>query len=143
MGKPMKDPQKARVYAWEDTFRSFGERTLTRAVCIRVIKRCVRKYGVPMPKVLFRSRIESMPLRIASDYDPSVHLITLGYNDCNHAVCCHEAAHAIIDWQELDVEDHGPLFMGVYMDLLVYTAVAPRAALEASAEQAGIRWVAL
>jgi hypothetical protein len=132
------DTQQDALYAWEDTFRSFGERSLTQKETLRVIRRCCRIYGVEAPRIHFmpRSRREWSHLQ---DND-----LWMNWHQCNHAIACHEAAHAIVTaWDpDEDREDHGPEFVGVYLNLLVKHQVAPRSALEASLRQAGIRWIA-
>jgi hypothetical protein len=136
----MNDPQQQRVYRWEDSFRSFVERTATRADLRKLIKKACSLYGVDAPAVQFRSRASGKRMRLSSDYDPSQHSITIGFTDCNHAIALHETAHAIIDEKYEQVEDHGPEFLGVYLDLLEWANVAPRSALHASARAKRLRW---
>lgn len=137
------DPQRDLLYRFEDSFRSFGERTATRDEIRCLIRRACRLYNTPLPTIAFRNKIESAKLRIISDYDPSTHTITIGWTDCNHAVAVHEAAHAIMDEQfedDADVQDHGPEFMAIYLRLLEWAQVAPRSALRASAKAFGLEW---
>jgi hypothetical protein len=136
----MRDSQQARVYLWEDGFRSFIERTTTRKDIRWLIRKACALYGVDAPSVQFRSRASGKRMRLSSDYDPSQHAITIGIKDCNHAIAMHEAAHAITDDLHEGVEDHGPEFLGVYLDLLEWANVAPRSALHASAKASGLRW---
>jgi hypothetical protein len=136
----MDDSQQKRVYLWEDSFRSFVERTATRRDIRKLIRDACSRYGVDAPAVQFKSRAGGKRMRLSSDYDPSQHSITIGFTDCNHAIACHEAAHAITDDLQEGVQDHGPEFLGVYLDLLEWANVAPRSALHASAKASGLRW---
>jgi hypothetical protein len=134
------DRQQKRAYAWEGTFRSFCERTTTRREVRRIIKAACRLYRIPPPVVQFRSMAGGAKMRLSSDYDPSVHTITMGFTDCNHAIACHETAHAITDELYENVEDHGPEWLGIYLYLLEWCGVAPRTALRTSAKAAGLKW---
>ena len=66
----------------------------------------------------------------------------MNFDQCNPFIACHEIAHYILDTldHDEDAEPHGPEFICVYLDLLIKEQVAPRSALEASLEQAGIKW---
>ena len=136
----MRDRQQQAVYSWEESFRSFIEHTATRAQVRRLIGRACAMYGVTPPSVQFRSKANGRHVRLTSDYDPSLQLITIGFKDCNHAIAMHEAAHAIVDELYENVETHGPEFMGVYLELLEWAKVAPRSALHASAQAKGLDW---
>ena len=130
------DRQKAALYAWEETFRCFNEHILTREETCKVIRRCCKQYSVGQPIVYFLSRDK---LEWSSCHGTEIYL---NYYHCNYASACHEAAHYILRLldHEDDTEYHGPEFVCLYLDLLVREKVAPRSALEASLEQAGIEW---
>jgi hypothetical protein len=134
------DPQQRRVYEWEDSFRSFVERTATRNQVRELIRKASKRYGVTPPGVYFRTKAGTTG-RITSEYDPITHRILIGFNDCNHAIALHEAAHAIAD--ELhgdDIAPHSDRWLGIYLDLLEWAKVAPRSALQASAKAARLKW---
>ena len=130
------DRQKDAFYAWEETFRCFNEHILTREETSKAILRCCKHYSVEQPSIYFLSRYE---LEWSSCHGTEIHL---NYYHCNYAAACHEAAHYILRSLDHDdeAEDHGPEFVCLYIDLLVREKVAPRSALEASLEQAGIEW---
>ena len=139
----MADPQKDLVYAWETTFRQFNEHNVPRRTLRRLIRKAERRYRVPPVKIKFTNRVRRAKryAKIASAYDPESHTIELGYKDHNYAIALHEAAHAITDYVlGLDLEAHGPQWLGVYLWLLEWTGIAPRAALYASAEAARLQW---
>lgn len=134
------DPQQKRVYHWEDQWRSFVERTSTRRELRSLIKKACRLYGVQAPTVKFRTRAEKCG-HITSEYDPEEHSILLGWNDTNHAIAMHEAAHAIADsLYGPFLQPHGDKWLGIYLKLLEWAKVAPRTALVASAREKGLKW---
>ncbi|WP_149537738.1 hypothetical protein [Siccirubricoccus phaeus] len=53
-------------------------------------------------------------------------------------ILLHELAHAMSSTVEGASDGHGPLFLGLYLHLLVRHARMPRAALEASLREAGL-----
>lgn len=137
------DTQQARVYAWETTFRSFNEHNTPRRRLRRLIRAAERRYRIPPSKITFTNRVHRSKkhAKIASEYDPETHSITLGHNDHNYAIALHEAAHAIVDTLlGYDLEPHGPQWLGVYLELLEWAKVAPREALHASAKAYGLDW---
>lgn len=132
------DPQRHLVYAWEDTFRAFGERSLTQAQALRYLRRVCRKFRVPMPQVKFLAR----GVREWSYVQGGV--LAINFEQCNHAILSHEMAHYIMDryytHNGVRHETHGPQFMSLYLGLLEFAQVAPRDALEASLKSMGIKW---
>jgi len=138
------DSQKHRVYAWETAFRSFNENNTPRRRLRRLIRRAERRYRIPPSKIIFTNRVHRAKryAKIASEYDPDVHSITLGHNDQNYAIALHETAHAIVDTLlGYDLEPHGPQWLGVYLELLEWAKVAPREALHARAKAYGLDWI--
>lgn len=134
------DRQQKRVYRWEDGWRSFVERTSTRRNLRTLIKKACRLYGVDAPTVRFRTKYEKCG-SITSEYDPNDHSIVLGWNDTNHAIAMHEAAHAIADsLYGSFLQPHGHQWLGIYLKLLEWAKVAPRTALIASAKEKGLKW---
>lgn len=131
------DPQKHRVYAWEGSFRHANERTLTQQEVRRVIRRCCRLYGVRVPAMRFLPR----ETREWSYFQDKENLLVMNFQQCNHWIACHEAAHVIVTrkWGE-SVFDHGPEFMAVYIRLLLEHEVAPLSALQASATARRLKW---
>ena len=138
------DPQKHKAYAWETSFRSFNEHNTPRRRLRRLIRRAERRYRIPPSKIIFTNRVHRAKryAKIASEYEPNDHSITLGYNDHNYAIALHETAHAITDYLlGYDLEPHGPQWLGIYLELLEWAKVAPREALHASARAYGLNWI--
>lgn len=130
------DPQKHLIYSWEDQWRFFGDRSLTQAQARRVIKRLARQWSVPMPTLRFLRR----GVREWSYVQGQV--LALNYEQCNEPIVCHEMAHWVMD-HEYPVgtfHTHGPEFMAIYLEMLVYMEEAPRVALCASLLARGIEW---
>jgi hypothetical protein len=104
-----------------------------------MVKVACRRYGLTPPPVGQHPGV--------SEYDCIRNRITMqrrgrrGRGGKNPAQVLHEVAHFVVfqirGWRP---EDHGPTFLGVYIDLLEAAEVAPRAALEASARAYGLKW---
>ena len=136
----MDDPQKARLYDWEDEWDSFGRHGETRTDLCKLIHKASRLYDIEPPALRFVSKARSPSLTHTTFYDPAAHVIQFGYRSCNIPIAMHEQAHAIIAEYHEAAEDHGPEFLGVYLDLLEWANVAPKSALYASARAMGLRW---
>lgn len=139
----MSDSQKNRAYAWESSFKSFNEHSVPRLRLRRLIRSAERRYRIPPVTIEFMERVRKHKryAKIASEYIPETHTITLGWNDHNYAIALHEVSHAIVDYiLGYELEPHGPHWLGVYMWLLGWAKVAPTEALEASARVHGLTW---
>lgn len=130
------DPQKPLIYAWEDGFRSFDERTMTRAQVRRLVSRICRKWRVPLPRIRF------LPKGYREWSYIEGNLLAMNYSQCNEAIVAHEMAHYVVDhsYPEGTFEIHGPEFVALYIEMLVYAQVAPRVAIVASLIDKGIEW---
>mgnify|MGYP003395745948 CR=1 FL=1 len=139
----MADPQRLKVYSWEVMFRQFNEHNVPRRTLRQLIRKAERRYRVPHTRVSFSNRVHRAKrfAKVASDYDPEEHAITLGWKDHNYAIALHETAHAITDHLlGRDLPGHGAQWLGVYLWLLEWAQIAPRDALHASAKAAGLKW---
>jgi hypothetical protein len=131
--KGSEDPQQWPVYKWEGTWTDFNRKTLSLAGCRQVVKRACRAYGVRAPRVF------AGPIKAKWAYYHSLkHHISLNSTAMNIAIALHEAAHAIVHTLAPRATDHGPTFLGVYLDLL--GSYYPASALESSARKASLRW---
>jgi hypothetical protein len=140
------DPQKQAVYAWEGAWKDWNETNQTIPELRRIIRKACRMYRVKPPTVTAHTHKEW------TTYFPDAARISFERSQRNTAIALHEAAHHIlftICKQEADeesdgnFEDHGPEFLGVYLCLLAHFGVAPRTALVASAEAAGLKFLTL
>lgn len=135
MKRDPSDPQKHLVYRWEDRWRCFNERTLTREQARRCVARVARKWHVEPPTVLFLVRGVREWSYVQGD------LLALNYDQCNEAMVAHEMAHYVTDKSyAAPVHSHGPEFVAVYIAMLEFLEVAPRVALEASLKAEGVQW---
>lgn len=111
--RPKADPQQADVYWLEAEFNGWWRMVRsTRSDLLDLTTAVCKYYGVDEPKVTL-SRKEA---KHDGDYLHSE--ITLYKHGQNPGVLIHELAHHITDWLYLDVENHGPEFVAIYMHLL-------------------------
>ena len=133
------DPQRQALYDWEAQWLGWELDTLTLGECRVMVRTACRLARVPYVPTRQHSG--------TSEYDCIRNRITLqqrgrrGRGGKNPAQVLHEVAHYIVfrrsGWRP---QDHGPTFLGVFLWLLASARVAPRAALEASARAAGLKW---
>lgn len=150
----MADSQRNAVYAWEDKWESWNRASASERRVRKAIRRAERLYKIRPTKILSVAKDRTnhktdlrsgKGVRLSSEYDPVPHTITLRPRHMNLAVALHEAAHAIHDEifgniSRPELEPHGPMWLGIYLWLLVDAKVAPEFALLGSAQEAGIRW---
>lgn len=135
------DPHKDDVYAWEDSWPGWGKNHITFKACRELVYQACDDYNVARPAVIQhpkRSFSWSMPTKNRISIQGGEHRANGGRNV---ATALHEAAHHIA-WHLYGdcIQDHGPTFLGIYLDLLNKAKVAPLVALEASARSCGLRW---
>jgi hypothetical protein len=133
-GKRTHDWQVDEVYSWEWKFRHWWIPHLSLKGCRNWIDWACARYDIEPPKV--KKLNEGTH---AGDYHVS-HVIRINPNHYSLTTSLHEAAHAIAFKLDEDLS-HDKLWMGIYIDLLVSARVAPRIALEASAEDEGLRFM--
>ncbi len=132
------DPQKEAVYAWETTWRPWNRWALTLPECRWVIEMACDKYGIAAPRVT-RHFTKEYPW-----CDVKKRVISMSRGGMNIPTCMHEAAHQIVwDYFGEAAQDHGRTFLGVFLWLLEWGAVAPRIALYASARAHKLKWRAM
>ena len=134
-----RDPQRARVYAWEHEWCDWNRSTLTLREARAAVHWACDKYGIHPPAV----KQHAGAAYSFSRGEPA-NVISFRYDQRNPAVALHEAAHyicGVLFGEVTDMADHSPEWMGVYLWLLEGYRVAPRTALYASAKAKGIRWV--
>jgi hypothetical protein len=151
------DEQQRAVYAWEDAWRHWNIRIESQRVLRYWIRQAERKYGTrPVKAILFPKndrghkvdQRSGKRLKLLTAYDPNNHTITRRPRHCNVPVARHEVAHAIHDdifgdYVTPDHQPHGPVWLSIYLNLLIAAKIAPREALLASAKAAGIKWAPL
>lgn len=135
------DPNCEKVYAFEDSWPGWESNTAGLGECRRLIRAACDHFAVEAPVVVKHDKGFSWSI-------PKLSRISmlggerLGPGHLNAAVALHEAAHHIVyKLHGNRPQDHGPIFCGVYLDLLVRGKIAPRVALEASMRSFGIKWM--
>jgi hypothetical protein len=127
----MKDPQLKSVYSWENKMGWNGS-DISRMHAVMLIEQACRKYKVKSPIIKFHTS-RALPYSV-----PEENIISLQtHRYLNIPITLHEAAHHIV-WNLYGcrVQDHGPTFMGVYLDLLEGSDID---AYE-SAKNHGLKW---
>src|ERR1700685_3857805 len=133
------DPHKNDVYLWEDSWPGWNKNHVTVTACRTLVYHACDAYKVQRPVVVKhpqRSFSWSMPTRNRISLQGGEHR---GNGGLNVATTLHEAAHHIAYALYGDrIQDHGPTWLGVYLDLLIKARVAPEIALRASLRGFGI-----
>ena len=131
-----RDPQRHLVYSWEDEWRCFGDRSLTQAQARRCVRRLARKWSVPRPRLVF------LPKRVREWSYVQGDVLALNYGQCCEAIVAHEMAHWVVEheYPAGTYFVHGPEFVAIYIEMLVYMGEAPRTALCSSLAEKGIEW---
>ena len=133
------DPQRRRLYAWED--REVAPRDTSRVPFAQLqglVDHVWSGEGLAWPprvRPLARQARRTMARASRLAIEAPEHLPTW--------VLLHEVAHAMSSTAEERSDGHGPIFVGLYLKLLVDYAGMPRAVLEASLRQARLEWVAV
>lgn len=138
---PDGDPQREKLYDFEDRFPWANQNNATLAQCRDVIRAACKTYGVKPPTVTQHNLREiswCMPVR------RKISLQGVGPGNKggkNAATALHEAAHQIVwDLCGARAADHGPTFCGIFFHLLTMVGW-PAVAIRATAREHGVKWV--
>jgi hypothetical protein len=130
------DPQRRRVYLWED--REVAPRDLS-MVPFQRLQGLVDFVWVqeglswaPLVRPLTKKARRTVARATRLAIEAPEQLATW--------VLLHELAHCMSSTAEERSDGHGPIFVGLYLKLLVDYARMPRDALEASLRKARIEW---
>lgn len=134
------DPHQDDVYQWEESWPEWNRNLIGIRAARTLIRTACDSYNVPYPIVVSHGNALSwsMPKSGRISMQGGEHRAKGGMNV---ATALHETAHHIA-WHKHGekIQDHGPTFLGIYLDLLDKARVAPRVALEASARTFGLTW---
>lgn len=142
MGKRSEiDPHKETVYGWEDSWPGWNHNHLSIGQCRALIKIVCHHYKVPCPTVTQHSNgtyAWSAPSFNRISMQGGEHMRR---GSRNVATVMHEVAHHVA-WHIYgeSIQDHGPAFLGMFIECLVMAKVAPRVALESSARAHKLKW---
>lgn len=129
------DPQADKFYEWTYAWLDWNVKTMSLTDCKSLISKICAAYQVPMPVVGSAPSTDH-----CSYYDDETHRIGLLPSHQNMAIVIHEAAHAVVFHHNPKAQDHGPTFVGIFLDLMEQAGIAPREALYASARKAGLKF---
>lgn len=123
------DPQCKRVYKWTWQWFDWNRRTLTDKEVKAVIKKACEVWDIHQPRFIGFCP-KKAPCSVYNDDDQSLRMLP---DHCNPATVLHEVAHHIVHVRlGTKYQDHGPEWLGVFLDLLVAFHVAPEDALVSS-----------
>lgn len=139
------DAQKTKIYAWEDSHPEFSRNTLTLLDCQYAISHACALYRVTPPRVTVHYDDYLSYSQTAAEDDAVISLQGWaeegGYaaGGMNLATCLHEAAHHIQSIKYARSSDHGYVFAGIYMNLLLGFHVLPWDIVAAEWRKFGVR----
>jgi hypothetical protein len=129
-----RDGQRARVYAWED--RVVGPRdptTLPFAAAQGLVNAIWAEMGLRFPPA-----VERMPPQATTRLADASRLVIRLPGQTPSWCVLHELAHAMTTTHDGVSDGHGPVFVGMYVRLLVRYLRLDEAGLLASLAEAGI-----
>jgi hypothetical protein len=130
------DSAARRLYAWEDSVVAPRDRSLVPFARLQALVDHVwSEEGRHFPP-----RIRPLPKQARRTVARATRTTIEAPPELPSWVLLHEIAHALTGDVDGNGLDHGPDFVGVYVNLLVRHARLDRAPLEASLRQAGIAW---
>jgi hypothetical protein len=131
----LRDAQRARVYAWEERVVVPQDRS---RIAIGAAQGMVDAIWSEMG-LLYPPRVEPLPAGIRRRLADADRL-TIRLPPMTPSWCLlHEMAHAMTSDHDGRSDGHGPLFMGLYLQLLARYLRLDEAAMRRSAEARGIR----
>lgn len=129
------DRQRQRVYEWEDRVVAplAGPATIDFAAAQGMVDAIWAELGLRYPP-----RVEPLPPQARRRVADANRLRLRLPPHCPAWVLLHELAHALSSTAEGRSDGHGPLFMGLYLQLLTRYLRLPEEPLLASLAEAGI-----
>ncbi len=132
----LNDPQAKRVYAWEKKWLYSEQPLLEADGAQKWVDLACEEYGIPS----ILTGPDPNPDCTISNYWVD-NTITLAPKHMNAMVCLHEAAHGIHShYFGFNQEAHGATWLGIYVHLLCRAKIAPRIAITASLDAAGLQY---
>lgn len=134
---PKSDPQREEVYAWEKKCGALWYlHGMSYKDAAHLLARMCKRYGVPAPRL---KSVEDVPYTAAAWGDLLVEVNRKRARP-TALLMAHEAAHVICHANGEFGPDHGPVWLGLYIDLLDHFKILPRCMTEPSARKAGLKF---
>jgi hypothetical protein len=130
-----RDSQRSRLYAWED--RTIGQRDRTQvgfAAAQGMVDAIWAEQGLAYPP-----KVEKLPRQARAVLADASRLRLRLPENFPSWWLLHELAHAMTSTHDGQSDQHGPLFVGVYLQLLTRYLRLPQRELLHSLHAAGIR----
>ncbi len=139
MAYSSRDPHGEALYSWENSWPGWDRNHLSLRQCRALAKTVCAHYKVKCPAMVHH---ESGPDGMSKPWDNRISLLDgkrLQLGGRNVSTVLHELAHHVT-WHLHGerVQDHGPTFLRIYLDMLIRAKVAPEVALKASLKGFGI-----
>ena len=129
-----RDRQRAQLYAWEDAVVALRDPSLIAfAQAQGMVDAIWSEMGLRYPP-----KVERLPRQATARQADATRLILRLPAQLPSWVLLHELAHAMTSTHEGVSDGHGPLFVGLYVDLLVRYLRLDRTVLRKSLEKAAI-----
>ena len=129
-----RDGQRARLYAWEDTVVAPRDPSLLAfAQAQRMVDAIWSEMGLRYPP-----KVEPLPTQATVLQADATRLTLRLPKQVPSWILLHELAHAMTSTHDGGSDGHGPLFVGLYVDLLVRYLRLDRTVLRKSLEKAAI-----
>ncbi len=128
-----RDGQRARLYAWEDAVLAPRDQSLIAfAQAEGMVDAIWSEMGLRYPP-----KVEPLPTQATARQADATRLTLRLSEQVPSWILLHELAHAMTSTHEGVSDGHGPLFVGLYVDLLVRYLRLDRTVLWESLERAG------
>ncbi len=129
-----RDHQRARLYAWEDSVVAPRDPSLIAfAQAQGMVDAIWREMGLRYPP-----KVERLPKQATARQADATRLILRLPEQVPSWILLHELAHAMTSMHDGVSDGHGPLFVGLYLNLLVRYLRLDQAVLLDSLEKVGV-----
>lgn len=136
-GSPQCDPQREEVYRWERKFRSLWyDHGMTFKEARELLRKMCARYDTEPPVL---KSVKEAPWTAIAEGDERI-VVNRDRAKPTAVLVAHEAAHIIQHGHGDPGPDHGPLWLGIYIDLLDHFNILPRCMTEPSLRKAKLKF---
>jgi hypothetical protein len=133
--RPARDSQRGRLYAWEDRVVAPRDGTLVERGAAQAMMDAIwADLGLRYPP-----RVERLPAQATATIASANRLCIFLPEQTPSFCVLHELAHAMTSTEDGRSDGHGPVFVGIYLQLLVRYMRLDAAELLESVREAGLR----